>query len=583
MPGPGNILITVGADTVAAVKNLGNVNDALGDTMTRSEKMGAGLKKAALPAAAVLGGLAVAGFGAAKAAMADAASSAHLAATLKRVTGAGQPAIDGMEDWITKTSMASGVADDELRPALEKLATTTGSTVKAQALMAKALDISAATGKDVDTVATGLAKAYQGQTGALVKLVPGISESARKSKDFSKIMDEVTDKTKGASKAYAETAEGGMKRMNVATGELQESLGAALLPAIEAVIPVLIKMAEFAQDNVGVIKILIGVVGGVAAAIVAANVAMKVYEAAQIAIKLATTAWTGVQWLLNAALNANPIGAITLLVVGLGAAIVIAYQKSETFRDVVKAAMDIVRGAVDKVKDVFDDLLKGAKAAFDWITDHWKVGLFAFGPIGAAVLILVQNWEKVKDAVGTVVGAFKDALGAAQSAFNWIVEHWQIGLFAFGPIGAAVGLIATQWDKLRTAAGLAKDAVVLAVQGIQKAFDLASDAIADGARSAISWLTSLYDKANTIIRKIQDVIAWIGKIPKIPGGGIFDAIIPGRAAPAFAGGPAGFAASGRAATPAPQIVINVSGALDPDAVARQIERLLDRHRRRQGN
>src|SRR5580765_7302939 len=115
MAGAGNILITVGADTVAAVRNLGKVNNALGDTMSTSEKMGAGLRKAALPAAAALGAIGVAGISAAKAAMEDAQSADHLAQTMKRVAGSSDAAVASMEDYIDKTARATGVADDKLR------------------------------------------------------------------------------------------------------------------------------------------------------------------------------------------------------------------------------------------------------------------------------------------------------------------------------------------------------------------------------------------------------------------------------------------------------------------------------------
>ena len=94
--------------------------------MSRSEKMGAGLKKAALPAAAALGAIGVAAVGAAKAAMEDAAAQEHLAGVLERTTGATDAQIAATEDWISKTALATGVADDELRPALEKIATATG-------------------------------------------------------------------------------------------------------------------------------------------------------------------------------------------------------------------------------------------------------------------------------------------------------------------------------------------------------------------------------------------------------------------------------------------------------------------------
>src|SRR4029077_11405586 len=198
-----------------------------------------GMQKAALPAAAALGAIGFAAVDATKAAMEDAKAQEHLAGVLERTAGASKAQVKATEDWITKTSKATGVADDQMRPALEKLVTATGDITKSQTLMKQALDISAASGKDVDTVSTAIAKGYQGQTAALTKLFPGISEASRKSKDFSVIMGELGDKTGGAMAAQAETASGQMAIMSNTVNELKESLGASLLPVIQAVIPVL--------------------------------------------------------------------------------------------------------------------------------------------------------------------------------------------------------------------------------------------------------------------------------------------------------------------------------------------------------
>ena len=132
MPGPGNILIKVGADAGQAVHELSTVDKALGDTMSSSEKMGAGLKKAALPAAAALGAIGIAAIDATKAAVEDAAAQEHLAGVLERTAGASAAQVAATEDWIAAISKATGVADDELRPALEKIVTATGDVTKGQ-------------------------------------------------------------------------------------------------------------------------------------------------------------------------------------------------------------------------------------------------------------------------------------------------------------------------------------------------------------------------------------------------------------------------------------------------------------------
>ena len=140
MAGPGNILIKIGADAGQAVRELSKTDKALGSTMTTSEKMGAGLKKAALPAAAALGAIGYAAIGATKAAAEDAAAQDHLAGVLKRTAGATDAQVKATEDWISKTSLATGVADDELRPAMENLVGATHSVSKSQKEMQAAGD-----------------------------------------------------------------------------------------------------------------------------------------------------------------------------------------------------------------------------------------------------------------------------------------------------------------------------------------------------------------------------------------------------------------------------------------------------------
>ena len=429
--GPGNIVIRIGADAGQAIGELGKTNKALGDTMSHSEKMSAGLSKAAVPAAAALAGIGIAAVDAAKAAAEDAQAQKILANALKNATGASDKQIASTEDWISSISRATGVADDELRPALGTLVRSTKDVSKAQELMQNALDISAATGKDLNSVTDALAKGYAGQTTALTRLVPGISDAARKSKDFSVIMAEVNANTKGAAADAASTAAGQFKIFQNQANELKESLGASLLPVLNTLAPMLVKLADFAAKNTTAIKILVGAVAALSAGILAANAAMKVYKATQTAIQIATKAWTAVQWLLNAALSANPIGLVITAVAALTAGIVLLYTKSETFRKIVTAAMNAVKAGVDAVGRAFNALLGYARSAFDWIVGHWKLALFAFGPIGAAVYVIVTNFDKLKNAaqaawntivngVNAVLAAIQNVIDRVKSLIGWI-------------------------------------------------------------------------------------------------------------------------------------------------------------------
>lgn len=436
MAGPGNIIISVGAETAKAVAELAHVNKALDDTATSGDRMKAGLKAAALPAAAALGVLGAAAVSATKAAMEDQAVHEHLVTSLKNTTSATQAQIDAVSAYIDKTELATGVTDDQLSPAFESLARATGNTTDAQKLMGIALDVSAASGKDLETVANAMAKAHEGQTAQLAKLVPGLSEAARSSKDFDVILGELADTTGGAMANAADTASGRMARFKASTDQLQETLGYALLPILQAILPLLQKVALFAQDNAKVIEILAGIIATLSAGILVANAALKAYEAIQIAVKVATAAWTAAQWLLNAALNANPIGLVTVAIAALAAGLIYAYKHSETFRDIVQAAFRGVLAAVDALKAGFSALMDGARAAFDWVTSHWQVAVVGvlFGPIGVAVLELVKHFGAVKDAAADAFNFLLSIVSSVERAISGVIGAVESLISALGRI-----------------------------------------------------------------------------------------------------------------------------------------------------
>src|SRR4051794_18110105 len=112
----------------------------------------AGVRKAALPAAAALAAVGAAAVSAGMAAADDAQAAALLATNLKNTTGATQDQIDATETYIDKMAKATGVADDQLRPAMANLARGSGDVTQAQKDLSVALDASVATGNDVETV-----------------------------------------------------------------------------------------------------------------------------------------------------------------------------------------------------------------------------------------------------------------------------------------------------------------------------------------------------------------------------------------------------------------------------------------------
>jgi hypothetical protein len=195
-----------------------------------SKAAGAAFAAAAAAAGAYAVKLAVDGV---KAAIEDEAAQQRLANALKNVTGATDTQIAAIEKQILKTSLATGVADDQLRPALQRLAVATGDVTKANDLLTLALDISAATGKSVESVSNALGKAYEGNTGALTRLGVGLSAAEIKTLGLEGAVATLSETFGGAAATQADTYEGRIQRLQVAFDEAKETVGAALLPILE--------------------------------------------------------------------------------------------------------------------------------------------------------------------------------------------------------------------------------------------------------------------------------------------------------------------------------------------------------------
>jgi hypothetical protein len=179
-----------------------------------------------------------------KAAVEDEASQKQLAEALKNTTNATDAQIKSTEGYITKQQLAFGVADTKLRPALANLARATGDVGKAQELTNLAMDISAATGKDLEGVSLALSKAYNGNLGALTRLGVPLDASIIKTKDFNAAQDELSRLFGGAAKANTETYAGQLAIVTERTAELKESIGVALLPTMKILLEEVNKVAK---------------------------------------------------------------------------------------------------------------------------------------------------------------------------------------------------------------------------------------------------------------------------------------------------------------------------------------------------
>jgi hypothetical protein len=214
--------------------------DTFGDKMGKVGKMvGAAFAAAAAAAGAYAIKIGVEGV---KAAIEDEKAQTQLAVALENATGATKAQIAATEQSILQMSLATGVADDELRPALGRLVRSTSDTEKAQQLLATALDISAATGKPLESVANALGKAYDGNTASLGKLGIGLSAAELKTMNFTQVQGKLSDLFGGAAARNADTYAGRIARMQIAFDEAKETIGFALLPILE-------KLMGFINNN----------------------------------------------------------------------------------------------------------------------------------------------------------------------------------------------------------------------------------------------------------------------------------------------------------------------------------------------
>jgi phage-related protein len=253
MAGTRSLTLKLLADVDNFTKGLKGADD---EVKGFGDKVGAFGKKAGLAfaaagaaAAAYAGKLLVDGV---KAAIEDEAAQAKLATTLTNVTGATDKQIAAVESQITKTSLLTGLTDDELRPSFERLVRATSNSDEALKLQATAIDVAAGSGKSLEAVTNAMAKAAEGNTGSLAKLGIGLTAAQLKTMSMEEITAKLASTFGGQAAEKADTFQGKMERLQVAFNEGKETVGSFVLDAITPmvsgfvnnVIPAVQKLSE---------------------------------------------------------------------------------------------------------------------------------------------------------------------------------------------------------------------------------------------------------------------------------------------------------------------------------------------------
>lgn len=272
-----SIILNIVAD--ANLKGLKGAIKEFENLKTAGQKASFAISKAALPAAAAVAGLAAAGLSAAKAAADEELAMKRLATQITNSTRATTAQITANEDFIARLQYSAAVSDDDLRPALSSLVTATKDLNQAQRLLGVALDVSAATGQDLGSVSQALSRGFAGNMRSLAALSPELKTAVKNGADFSDVLKILEQNFGGASEAAANTAAGGLAKMQIALDDAQETIGLALVPYLTEFANGLAAAATWVKENTGLaIAFAVGV-GGIATALLAAKGALVVYNA----------------------------------------------------------------------------------------------------------------------------------------------------------------------------------------------------------------------------------------------------------------------------------------------------------------
>jgi hypothetical protein len=488
----GDIEISIDANASGAIKGFKQ-------TETAAQRAANGINKGAKIAAV---GFAAVGVGALKLAQGaadDQKAATVLANTLKNTTGATKAQTAAVETWISKQGQLTGITDDQLRPALGKLVAATHDVGKAQELAKLAMDVSAGSGKDLGMVSAALAKAQNGNVGALSRLGIKTKESVKDNAalqaaqirvsdaqdKYNQALDKYGPKSKQAHVAaskleYAQTklgeAQGKVKTSTIDAAEAMKRLGATYGGSAG-------KQAATLSGRMKILKTELSEAG----------------EAIgyQLIPVLTTLANIAVQKVLPAIRNVGDwmsahkpiVIAVGASVAAFGAAFIVAsvamkiYSASTTIATVSTAAFSVAKGAMLAVTGAETVAIEGNTAAlvgYNVVSKLAAAGQWALNaamsanPIGlvvvaivALIAVIVLAWKHSDTFRAIVTGAFNAVTSAASAAFNWIKGHWPLLLaIVTGPIGLAVLVIANHWNTIKNGASTAVDWVKSKFSGL---------------------------------------------------------------------------------------------------------------------
>ena len=304
-------------------------------------------------------------------------------------------------------------------------------------------------------------------------------------------------------KVMSEDAVDGNVKAAEAMGSLLGSVKGLTTNLLSNLSPIVEKIAKFLEGNMTPAVIALSVALGVTTMVASINLAVTAFtkiKAALAAAKVAFAATKAATLAMNAALLANPIGIVIAVLVALGAALVIAYNKSETFRE-------IVQNVWAKVKEAF-------QIAVDFIVETWDKFsgpfLAAFQALWSGVQLYFETvWNLISGYFQTAIDLIQDVFRIFKAVFtgDWRGVWDGIKNLFSNAWNNIFGTFSTTIDNILSKFGFGRDALARIWDNISSKVSSVWDGITGMIKGAINGIIGFINRL---------VNAWNGLQFKIP-------------------------------------------------------------------
>ncbi len=450
----------------SASKTMANVGKNASKMSGDVEKSGGRMSKAFAAIGATAAATAIVSFGkeSVEAYTESEQASVKLQDAFARFPALADTNISKIEEIATAQSLKTKYDDDATKAMAAQLAQFGLTGTQLEDMIPLVQDYASKTGKDLPSAAKAVGMALSGNTRGLKAIGINYKSTGDKAKDLTNIQALLTEKVGGFAEKEGKSAAGQAEILKNQFGEIQESVGGALLPVLRTLATWLLnvvkagqKVAEWIGENKTAVITLVSVMGGLVLVTKAHNAALAVSAAGGLLswlkgaklVTAVTKTWTAVQAALNLVMRANPLVLVGTLIAALVAGIVVLWNKSEGFRNIVKGVWSALSGAVQAawavIQNIWNGIVSVVKTIGDWFaslgTKIWNWITAVPGTLlNAGKWIVGKIWEGIQAAVAVVAG-----VGA------WLLGTLWKGITALGSLllNAGKWIVGKIWEGIK--------------------------------------------------------------------------------------------------------------------------------------